>query len=50
MTAVFEHLYPDNAEFTTNDIVAFLASHPDVASLNRHIETRTNKAAAVALR
>jgi spore coat polysaccharide biosynthesis protein SpsF len=50
VTAVFEHLYPDNAEFTTNDIVAFLASHPDVASLNRHIETRTNKAAAVALR
>lgn len=37
-TAVFEALYPDDPDFSTDDILAYLADHPDIVALNAAIE------------
>lgn len=34
---VIEALYPENPEFTVDDIIAWLDAHPDIANLNRNV-------------
>lgn len=38
VTRIYEALYPHNAAFTSDDVLAFLADHPDVVALNASIE------------
>ncbi|HWO75376.1 MAG TPA: glycosyltransferase family protein [Bacillus sp. (in: firmicutes)] len=35
---VYEALYPVNPNFTTEEILLFLESHPDIQNLNKHIQ------------
>lgn len=37
---VYEELYPKSPEFTMDEIIDFLRSHPEVRALNSHIDTR----------
>lgn len=37
---IYEALYPQNPQFTTDDIYALLARHPEISALNAHIEQK----------
>lgn len=49
VTEIFEALYPGNAKFSTDEVVAFLREHPEVQARNSHIETRNNRLAPCVL-
>lgn len=41
VTAVFEALYPENSDFSLQEVIAFLDSHPEVKALNAHVVQTT---------
>ena len=38
VSAIYEALYPGNAAFTSEDVLTFLADHPEILALNADIE------------
>lgn len=38
ITAFYQKLYPQNADFGLNDILALLATHPELTDINQHLE------------
>ncbi len=39
--AVYEALWPENPDFTIDDVIDFLDSHPELAELNRSVAATT---------
>jgi len=40
ISAVYEHFYPKNREFTSLEIIKFLDSHPEIVELNKHVQQK----------